>query len=673
MRILRPRSKLAAYKQTMIKYRSIDSIINELNELALSLDGPDPLIKWALRTAREVIDCEFLAVALVRYDTVLLNCASIYGKKKPVVSLFKKRVKKKVESLVRSSTNQGLIWVEADCFCLKKGGGEKKGSRINSFHIYPLKARGDSLGFITLGSSEKKAFARFKLNMFENFSDHLALGIKALLSRSLIVEQSLLLEEEKKKAEEAKRKFDVIIGGMREGLIITDRAKNIISINDAAAHMIELKNSGEGKFVHEFVVNELIGKDIGEGVLDKDIYLTRPERRVLHVTTTPMRDGKNKLVGRATLLIDITKEKEVERMKSDFVSAVSHELKTPLTSIREAVSIVSEEIAGPVNEKQKRCLDVAVSDVDRLTRMINDLLDISRIESGKVRMKRTLVHVSQVVEHVFKSLKPQAEKAHVSLVMEVPAGTLPIFADPDQMIQVVTNLVGNALKFTPAGGEIRIASCVLRIAQPDAIRMTHDARRMTDGNFVEISVKDTGPGISKIDQEKLFKRFSQLDTGPTRKAGGTGLGLAISKEIAQRHGGKMWLDSEEGKGSVFSFTIPVFTEESAYLDLIAQEIERVKELRSSLAMILIKPKNSADTSVLKEKCRNALRRKDDIVVEYKKKSVLVIAEANKGDAELIVGRIESDPGPKFDCDIFIYPEDGTKAEELWKKIVARGS
>lgn len=227
---------------------------------------------------------------------------------------------------------------------------------------------------------------------------------------------------------------------------------------------------------------------------------------------------------------------ELDRMKSDFISMVSHELRTPLTSIREGVALVQDGVAGEVNEKQEHFLALAKRNIDRLARLINDLLDISHIESGKMEMKRGLIDMREVIKGVAETFRPQIKEKGLELKAECPSGSCKLYADRDKMEQVFSNLLNNAIKFTDQGS--------ITISGSDK------------GNCLEISVADTGRGIPKEDLEDVFDKFKQIGrkTGPG--SAGTGLGLAICKGIIEAHGGRIWVESEPDKGSRFIFSLP---------------------------------------------------------------------------------------------------------------------
>jgi signal transduction histidine kinase len=230
--------------------------------------------------------------------------------------------------------------------------------------------------------------------------------------------------------------------------------------------------------------------------------------------------------------------KELDRLKSDFVSNVSHELRTPLTAIKGAVDLILREVTGPLNEKQNHYLTRVRSNTQHLAGLINDLLDLSKIESGKLELASTLVSLGSLVDDVVETLRPLATEKAVALETTIPELPILVRADRDKITQVLTNLIGNAIKFTPPRGRVMISSAC------------------GDAAWVRISVSDTGPGIAAEERERVFDKFYQVAEIGGPKPKGTGLGLAISKTLVELHGGKIWVESEPGQGSRFYFTLP---------------------------------------------------------------------------------------------------------------------
>jgi signal transduction histidine kinase len=231
--------------------------------------------------------------------------------------------------------------------------------------------------------------------------------------------------------------------------------------------------------------------------------------------------------------------KELDHLKSDFVAKVSHELRTPLTAIKGALDLVLREVPGPLNEKQTHYLTRVRSNTQHLAGLINDLLDLSKIEEGKVELKATRVSVGGLMHEVVETVKPMAAEKPVLLEVKVPEPSVLVWADRDKITQVLMNLIGNAIKFTPSDGMVGVSAA-------------------SDGmGWVRVSICDTGPGIPTSEQEKIFEKFYQVAQNGGPKPKGTGLGLAISKALVELHGGKIWIDSEINHGSTFSFTLPV--------------------------------------------------------------------------------------------------------------------
>ena len=233
------------------------------------------------------------------------------------------------------------------------------------------------------------------------------------------------------------------------------------------------------------------------------------------------------------------KNKELQRLnelKDEFLSNVSHELATPLTIIKEGVRLVSDEMLGKVNEQQKEFLTIANTNVDRLTRLIVDLLDLSKIEAGKIEIKKTSIDIKSLIRKLASSFELKVEQKKLELRVNLPEEEIDIYADEHRITQVFSNLVDNATKFTKEG-------CI-------------EVSVREGENQVECCVADTGTGISREDIPKIFDKFTQFGRKPGPGEKGTGLGLAICSRIVQLHGGRMWVESEPGTGSKFYFTLP---------------------------------------------------------------------------------------------------------------------
>lgn len=229
--------------------------------------------------------------------------------------------------------------------------------------------------------------------------------------------------------------------------------------------------------------------------------------------------------------------RQADILKDQFISILSHELRTPINAIMGFSSILDDEVAGPLNPEQHHYLRKILAGAESLLLLVNDLLDMSRIQAGKFSLERDPMHLAPVAREVCERLGVLAEQKGLTLLNEVPSTLPKVLADSQRIGQVLSNLVGNAIKFTPAGGRIWVRACVAAQA-------------------LRVEVVDTGMGIAPSDHAKLFRPFTQLDMSSTRQAGGTGLGLSISKVLVEAHGGKIGVDSEPGQGSTFWFTLP---------------------------------------------------------------------------------------------------------------------
>jgi len=229
---------------------------------------------------------------------------------------------------------------------------------------------------------------------------------------------------------------------------------------------------------------------------------------------------------------------ELDRLKSDFVANVSHELRTPLTAIKGAIDLLLREVAGPLNEKQTHYLARVRSNTHRLAGLINDVLDLSRIEEGKIDLQAERVSLAGLVHEVVETLKPLATEKEIVIRATIPESSLLVWADRDKITQILTNLIGNAVKFISTGGRVAVSAII-------------------DGEWVRVSVADNGPGIPLEEKDRVFDKFYQVAEVGGAKPKGTGLGLAISKALVEMHGGKIWLESELNRGSTFHFTLPI--------------------------------------------------------------------------------------------------------------------
>ena len=263
-----------------------------------------------------------------------------------------------------------------------------------------------------------------------------------------------------------------------------------------------------------------------------------PSVRDLEVYAAPVTDSEGRDLGRLHAFRDVTRERELDRMKDEFVSLVSHELRTPLTSIKGYVDLLLDGDAGEVTEEQREFLAIVKSNSDRLVMLVNDLLDVSRIEAGKINLRLQPLDLADTVDEVAASLQPLMQQKRQSLTLELPADLPRVMADRDRVAQIMTNLLSNAHKYTLEGGSVSV-------------------RAQAADNEVQIEVSDSGVGMTRDELDKLFTKFFRAQHPATQTVGGTGLGLNIVRSLVEKQGGRIWVQSEPMQGSTFSFTIPI--------------------------------------------------------------------------------------------------------------------
>lgn len=339
----------------------------------------------------------------------------------------------------------------------------------------------------------------------------------------------------------------------------------------------------------------------------------------------------------------------LSQVKTDFVSMVSHELRTPLAAMKEGVALVSDGSAGEITAMQTKLLTIVATNIDRLARLINDLLDISKIESGKMEMKFKETNIEKLIKSNWEVMNPHARSKNINLILDIENNTSCVCIDIDRIMQVLSNLVNNAIKFTPEHSEVKISA--------------HDK----DSQFVEIAVEDKGIGISKDDINKLFQKFQQLDNkGMLRKAGGTGLGLAISKEIVTVHGGNIAVSSEVGKGSRFYFSVPKNLQIITAYKHLETRMQYALKNDMRLAVIMLEIPNHGQAAEVMEILATIVRRPTDKIEYLGNKEIIIILDADRNGARIIVERIEQNIRVKYKLKIGIsvFPEDTRLREEL---------
>jgi PAS domain S-box-containing protein len=404
---------------------------------------------------------------------------------------------------------------------------------------FPVRGRSRVLGGLTLLFAGPRSISEAETRLLAAYADQLAMA----------VDNAALFEE----AENKKTQLEQVFASTSDGFLVLDLEERIVAFNkqggallgiapdtlvgrpfrslvDALSHAIAWEDTGGEALV------AAIARRSEPAAGDLDLRL--PEQRTLRWHTTPTADLLGNTVGVTVTLRDVTREREVDRMKTEFVSVVSHELRTPLTSIKGSLHLLLSDPGLQLDETQRHLIDISVTNTDRLIRLITNILDISKIEAGRMQLDFASHRPCDFVAMAVEGIRGFAESREVVLEQDVAEELPSLRVDFDRMVQVVTNLVSNAIKFSPVGGRVRVSARV-------------------SGGEVELRVSDEGRGIAPEDQSRLFGKFQQLDGSNVREVGGTGLGLAICRGLVEEHGGRIAVESQRGAGATFIVSLPV--------------------------------------------------------------------------------------------------------------------
>jgi two-component system phosphate regulon sensor histidine kinase PhoR len=337
-------------------------------------------------------------------------------------------------------------------------------------------------------------------------------------------------------------KLDLVLSSMFEGVIVTDDNERIILMNPSLRKIFLVDANPEGKkpleVIRNTAVQDIVDRIVQgrQGLATEEITVNIPEEKILKVNGVPI-VRNDKFEGAILVFHDITELRRLEQIRQDFVANVSHELRTPISSIKGYAETLLE---GALEDKDnaKEFISIIYQDSNRLANLINDLLDLSKIESGKMKMNFIPLDPVSLIKRAVTVIENQAKAKSIALKLDFASDLPKIKADETRFSQVMINILDNAIKYSSEGGSATISAKVVN-------------------NALQIDISDTGIGISEKDLPRIFERFYRVDKARSRELGGTGLGLSIVKHIVSAHGGQVWVKSELGFGSTFSFTIPL--------------------------------------------------------------------------------------------------------------------
>ncbi|NJM05250.1 GAF domain-containing protein [Candidatus Gracilibacteria bacterium] len=414
----------------------------------------------------------------------------------------------------------------------------------------PIIVDGQALAIITLDSPRSAAFGDDELSFIQALCQRSARPLQRAMHYQEMLETSTHLSQ--------------VFGSLPTGLALMDTGSRIVRSNPAWASLwgldpeelqrtfyvaIDLVDALLSRLIEPMQLTEFCanGQRSPAEVQITTVRLSNPTQE-LHVLSVPTRDSQDQITGRLWAVNDVTREREVDRLKNEFVSIVSHELRTPLTSILGYTELLLARDFPA--EERKQFVKTVYDEASRLALLVEDLLGMSRLEAGKVQLNRWVIALRQIIAELTNQLNTQLARHRLVIRIEDPLP--PVYIDRDRTKQILFNLLTNAIKYSPRGGEIELVISEVHLRQLPA-----DHPR---GRWVLVGVRDQGIGIAAEDLPRIWERFYRVDNGNTRRIGGTGLGLSITKALVELHGGMIWVESKIGEGSNFYFTLPVATE-----------------------------------------------------------------------------------------------------------------
>ena len=353
--------------------------------------------------------------------------------------------------------------------------------------------------------------------------------------------------------EEEKDKLDAVLSSIGDGVIVLDSENKVLMANRRVSDifgipMEALNRCDLGMLIeqvrHRLVQPDLVEKQFHElqknpNLVDEiTLELDEPGGQAIRLYCAPVRGADGRVLGRIATSLDLGRERELDRLKTEFLSTISHELRTPLTSIKGALGLVLGGAAGGVGADMRALLDIARTNTDRLVLVINEILDVMQLERGQALIQPVAMNLGPSVDRAVYAVAGQATAAQISIETHIGSNLPPVVGDARRIEQVLVNLLTNAIKFSPAGKRIAIAA------------------QERDG-MVEMSVQDFGRGMSEEFRERLFSKFEHAQAAMTRESQGVGLGLAICRHLVHAHGGKIWVESKAGEGSTFTFSLRI--------------------------------------------------------------------------------------------------------------------
>ncbi len=577
---------------------------------------------------------------------------------------FPRRVRAHIESTLKLTcglelpADLGLTFVDGEQEPSKRAVPGK----LKSFVNVPLSVAGSVVGLVHVSSARDQAFGEEDVLFVHRAADFLASSVQGV--RELLAA--------------VKGRVEQMVDYMTDGLLMLDARGRVVAMNGAARRILGCLPGVETP--DAAALAKLLDWDPMSQVRDEG----RSFRKLVclrgvpyQMQLSPVAGEQGELAGAVLAFRDFEEEKKADEMKTELVNVVSHELRTPLTAIRNALFLLRGPRLGPLSSGQHRFVDLAKRNVDQLIAIVNDLLDLSKIEAGRMHLELEPVSLGQPAGDALLALEPQAEEKGVSLHSTIAADLPQVQGHPASLLRVVVNLVANAIKFTDRGGRVSLD-----------VAFVEDDEVAGEGGAVRVTVNDSGVGIPRDQLESIFEKFHQVDAQDRKLVPGTGLGLSICRELVKAHYGRIWAESDPGRGSRFSFVIPVLSQIELIDRAVSSSIDRARESGSPMTLVVGRLVDAASGGASPgdegyERAMTELVAMGRRVVRHS--SDVVLSRRERGEIVVVLPRTTREGGRAFGTRLreeldkscagapvtllvgaTQYPEDARSAEDLYR-------
>ncbi|MEI7644077.1 MAG: ATP-binding protein [Chloroflexales bacterium] len=542
--------------------------INEISvEVSSTLDL-DALLSTSLTALANISQAEHASIMLVEQDdSSLLVTRAVYGVPSSPGNYIRFPIGSGIAGWVAQQRKGTLVDdISVDTRWVSIPGGSLR-KRQGSMIAVPLLMQGDVLGVITISHREPGFFQEGHLRMLNACAGPIAIGINNANLFQMISAEAERRYELLDRQQTESSQIEAILQNLSDGVIVCDLYGSVLMANQAASDIL-------GRNIEDLLLwnlHDIITRYLGSRSADMPLaeLLTRPldaneqrriftsiakvGTRVMSMTMGPVLKDDGQMLGALLVVRDITREIEADRLKTEFIGTMSHELRTPMTAIKGFTQLLGMGSLGPLNETQREFVSTIHSNTERMIALINDVLDITKIESGSVDLEWRSLHMAEALSSVITELQPTINARSHNLTISIPPGLPLVRADAHRIHQILFNLLSNAVKYTPKGGKIWVEANEAIITDlPDQVR----ASVIPNKRYAQMNIRDTGVGIDREDMVRIFDRFYRTENPLKIEAGGTGLGLSLVKPLVELLGGRIWVESIIGAGSTFSFILP---------------------------------------------------------------------------------------------------------------------